>query len=64
MPAIPMSIRYKKNDNKYTEVWSSGMTSGSSTGWKNEAYRTIVLDKPATGDFLTWLQKNAVRQEK
>lgn len=30
--------------------------------WTNEAYRTIVLDEPATGDFLTWLQKNAVKQ--
>lgn len=32
--------------------------------WTNEAYRTIVLDEPATGDLLTWLQKNAVKQEK
>lgn len=29
------------------------------SGWKNEAYRTIELTDPATGDFLTFLQKNA-----
>lgn len=64
MPAMPMSISYKKNNNEHTEVWRSGMLGGSFTGWKDEAYRTIVLDEPATGDFLTWLQKNAVKQEK
>lgn len=65
MPAMPMSINYKKNNNEYTEVWRSGMLGGGSfTGWKDEAYRTIVLDEPATGDFLTWLQKNAIKQEK
>lgn len=30
--------------------------------WYNQAYRTIALDSPATGDFLTWLQANAVKQ--
>lgn len=30
--------------------------------WTNKAYRTIILDESATGDFLTWLQKNAVKQ--
>lgn len=32
------------------------------TSWTNEAYRTITLASPATGDLLTWLQKNAVKQ--
>ena len=31
-------------------------------GWTDEAYRTIVLDTPATGNLLTWLQANAVKQ--
>lgn len=31
-------------------------------GWADEAYRTIVLDTPAAGDLLTWLQANAVKQ--
>lgn len=30
--------------------------------WLNQAYRTITLDSPATGDFLVWLQANAVKQ--
>lgn len=64
MPAIPMSISYKKNDNKYTEVWVSGTLGRPFTGWKDEAYRTIILDEPATGDLLTWLKNNAVKQEK
>lgn len=34
------------------------------TGWKDQAYRTIILDEPATGDLLTWLKNNAVKQEK
>ena len=33
-----------------------------STSWINEAYRTITLAEPATGDLLTWLQANAVKQ--
>ena len=32
------------------------------TYWTNSAYRTITLASPATGDLLTWLQKNAVKQ--
>ena len=30
--------------------------------WTNNAYRTITLDEPATGTFLTWLQANATKQ--
>lgn len=30
--------------------------------WVDEAYRTIVLDEPASGDLLTFLQANAVKQ--
>ena len=29
--------------------------------WLNEAYRTIVLDKPATGDVLAFLEANATK---
>ena len=32
------------------------------TDWTDEAYRTITLASPATGDMLTWLQANAVKQ--
>ena len=40
-----------------TEVYN-----GASEAWLDEAYRTITLKQPATGDLLTWLQKNAVKQ--
>ena len=30
--------------------------------WQNQAYRTIGLYEPASGDFLTWLNANAVKQ--
>lgn len=30
--------------------------------WINSAYRTIILASSATGDLLTWLQANAVKQ--
>lgn len=29
--------------------------------WNNEAYRTIVLDEPATGDVLAFLEANATK---
>ena len=40
-----------------TEVYN-----GASEVWVDEAYRTITLEQPATGDLLTWLQRNAVKQ--
>lgn len=30
--------------------------------WTNQAYRTITFETPPTGDLLTWLQANAVKQ--
>lgn len=36
----------------------------STTGkWYNAAYRTITFSTPATGNLLTWLQANAVKQQ-
>lgn len=37
-------------------------TSGSITGWHNEAYRTITFLEEPTGDLLTWLQANGTKQ--
>lgn len=39
-----------------------GQTVYSVIGWIDSAYRTITLEQPATGDLLTWLQSNAVKQ--
>ena len=33
----------------------------NSSKWYNEAYRTIVLDEPATGDVLAFLEANATK---
>lgn len=44
---------------KITTVYDGGTGFGN---WTDQAYRTIVLDEPATGDFLTWLEANAVKQ--
>lgn len=30
-------------------------------GWENQNYRIIILDEPATGDLLTFLQANATK---
>ncbi len=30
--------------------------------WINDAYRTLIFATPPTGDLLTWLQANGVKQ--
>ena len=35
--------------------------SNNNNPWVNEAYRTIVLDEPATGDVLAFLEANATK---
>lgn len=32
------------------------------SGWKNEAYRTVVFDTAPSGNLLTWLQANGTKQ--
>lgn len=48
-------LTYYKADGNAVMVGSNGTVS-------NTAYRTIVLSEPASGDFLTWLTANAVKQ--
>ena len=43
-----------------TAVSTSAYNYKAST-WHNEAYRTIVLDEPATGDALAFLEANATK---
>lgn len=41
----------------------NGMISVYSIGtWTNQAYRTITFLEPPTGELLTWLQNNGVKQ--
>ena len=39
-----------------------GVYNYKTSTWYDEAYRTIVLDEPATGDVLAFLEANAIRQ--
>lgn len=59
MPSIPGRIAYSNRD-KHIEVWGSPSMGGN--GWVDQAYRTITLAEPATGELLTWLQKNATKK--
>lgn len=43
----------------YKRVWDSD---GGWAGVSSQAYRTITFLEPPTGDLLTWLQANAVKQ--
>lgn len=51
-PQLDRALRY--NDN---EVWAW------KTGWLDQAYRTITFDAAPTGELLTWLQANGVKQQ-
>lgn len=48
------------DDNSYTETYTDPDYMGS--GWKNQAYRTIIFETAPTGDLLTWLQANGTKQ--
>lgn len=42
-------------------VYTLGSVMVAFTGWLDQAYRTITLSEPASGNLLTWLQANAVK---
>ena len=50
-------MRYYNSD---TAAFANAYRYDSDT-WYNEAYRTIVLDEPATGDVLAFLEANATK---
>ena len=50
-------MRYYSSD---TDAVANAYKYDNST-WYNEAYRTIVLDEPATGDVLSFLESNATK---
>ena len=54
---------YKKQTLQYynSEVEDLVYSSTNNNPWLNEAYRTIVLDEPATGDVLAFLEANATK---
>ena len=54
---------YKKRTLQYYNSISEDLVYSSTNNnlWLNEAYRTIVLDEPATGDVLAFLEANATK---
>ena len=50
------SLYYYEDDYNQTAVYNY-----KTSTWQNEAYRTIVLDEPATGDVLAFLEANATK---
>lgn len=68
------SIRFTSNGTSYTSmvfgVFNTSMLSyestvvysGSSRSWKNVAYRKVTFETAPTGNLLTWLEANAVKQ--
>ena len=49
-------LQYKQGNSVSTNVYDY-----KTSTWLNEAYRTIVLDEPATGEVLTFLEANATK---
>ena len=60
-------IRQGKDFARVMQYYNSGSAAAANaynyntSTWYNEAYRTIVLDEPATGDVLTFLEANATK---
>ena len=50
------TLEYQKSEGK-----DMAYSSTNNNPWFNEAYRTIVLDEPATGDVLAFLEANATK---
>lgn len=53
------AMEYTTSDNTTVYVYNGDVSDPWEEG---EAYRTITLSEPATGDLLTWLQSNAIKQ--
>ena len=50
------------DDMAYNEILSNqAVYNYKASEWYNEAYRTIILDEPATGDVLAFLEANATK---
>lgn len=67
-PSLEASVNFISNNQSFNSMNFDtirgyyGTTKVWETAWVNEAYRTIVLEAPATGNLLTWLQANATKQ--
>ena len=64
-------ISFESNSTNYTNFWLDGIDlnydttkvyDGNNEQWLDQAYRTITFETAPTGELLTWLQANAVKQ--
>ena len=72
LPPIGFSAAFTSNGMEFTSIRVSGAIlyySGTKNikvytrgSWANSGYRTLVFDPAPTGDLLTWLQANGVKQ--
>ena len=72
--SITMEIPFESNSTNFQKIEVRGtffpgsgidydaINAWDTDSWVNEAYRTITFFEPPTGDLLTWLQANAVKQ--
>ena len=62
-PSATLYIRYREHgSNTWVRVAELIRNANQSFRWRQEVYRTITFDAPATGDLLTWLIANATPQ--
>lgn len=74
LDGIEMEIPFESNSVNYQKIEVRGYFLPSpgiyydaikvfdTSTWINSSYRTITFLEPPTGDLLTWLQANAVKQ--
>ena len=71
-PVGKFTVKFTSNGIAYKEIrfvpWNNALLydktkvyNYKNSTWYNEAYRTIVLDEPATGDVLAFLEANATK---
>lgn len=61
-PCTSISSTYNNNLFYTTPSLGRLMARDAAGNWSGEEYRTVTFDDPPTGDFLTWMQANAVQQ--
>lgn len=62
MPKVFTGANYSNSSNNVLVFSGSYLAVGSPNTWTDQKYRTIKFLEPPTGDLLTWLQANAVKQ--
>ena len=74
---VSTNVSFISNGNSYTwinarkgyiaysnsELWDDANMVYDTVSWTNQAYRTITFATAPTGDLLTWLQANGVKQD-